>query len=110
MSAMTLVRVALAYFSAVLSLYCAWRFFKIAYPRLVETDPYLIGVYAHIGLLTWILWISCSLLCYFCAGAIEQPTLRITVIGVVGAAWGAVLFVELYFGWLMDWYRGSFFW
>ena len=104
-------RVVLAYLSAVVSIYWTWRFFAIVTSRLLTDDRYLRGIYGHIGLLTWMIWIACSLLCYFCADAIENTTVRLLVIAIVGSTWGAILFVDVYYGWVgYDRYPGRIFW
>jgi len=104
------LRALLAYFSAAISLYWAWRFFVIVTPRLVEENTQFRGVYGHVGLTSWVLWAICSCLCYYCAGAIGDPTVRVAVVAVIGATWGAVLFVNFYYGWITEWYPRSLFW
>ncbi|MGY3549270.1 hypothetical protein ACVWZ4_004658 [Bradyrhizobium sp. USDA 4472] len=106
-----LVKAALAYFSLALSLYWTWRFFKISYPHLITSDAYSIGVYGRVGLASWALCIICLTMCYFSVGAIASPMSRLLIVAVVGAVWGAILFVNLYFGWLgITGYSGSLFW
>jgi|SRR5882757_4492142 len=111
MSISVFVRHVLAYLSVGVSLYWTWRFFAIVTPRLLAEDSRLRGVYGHIGLATWLIWIVCSCGCYFCAEAIENSTVRLVVVGLVGAAWGGILFVNFYYGWVgYDRYPGRIFW
>ena len=107
----SLVKSLVAYLSAGISLYWMWRFFAIVTPRLLIEDRDLQGVYGNIGLLTLLVWIVCSVGCYFCSGAIENATTRVVVVSIVGATWGAVLFVNFYYGWVQfDPYRGRILW
>jgi hypothetical protein len=107
----TLLRCVLAYLGVAISLYWSWRFAIIVMPRLSTDDPYLRGVYGNIGLLSCIIWVICSFMCYFGAGAIENTMLRLAVISLVGAIWGAILFINFYYGWLgYDRYAGRIFW
>lgn len=110
-SVSNLVRSFVAYLSAAISLYWTWRFFMIVTHRLLTDDPYLRGVYGNIGFLSWLIWFVCSSACYFCVGAIENAAIRLTIVGVVGATWGAILFVNFYYGWLgYDRYPGKILW
>jgi hypothetical protein len=107
----SLLKSLLAYLSAGVSVYWAWRFFAIVAPRLLTENANLRGVYGHIGFVSWLLWAACSLACYFCVSSIENATVRLIVIVVVGGAWGAILFVNFYYGWLgYDRYPGRIFW
>ncbi len=105
------VRSLVAYLSAGVSLYWAWRFFAIVTPRLLTEDANLQGVYGHVGFVSWLIWAVCSCGCYFCAGAIENSSIRLAVVGIVGGTWGAILFVNLYYGWVgYDRYPGRILW
>jgi hypothetical protein len=105
------LRPLVAYLSAVISLYWTWRFFAMVTPRLLIDDRHLRGVYGNIGILTWLLWFTCSCGCYFCASAIENAVIRLVVVGIVGATWGAILFTNFYYGWVaFDRYPGRILW
>jgi hypothetical protein len=107
----SLMKSLLAYLSAGVSLYWAWRFFAIAAPRLLIEDTNLRGVYGHIGFVSLIIWTASSLACYFCVGAVENATARLAIVAIVGGTWGAILFVNFYYGWVgYDRYPGRIFW
>jgi hypothetical protein len=111
MSIPALTKPLLAYLSAGVSLYWGWRFFAIVAPRLLTEDMNLRGVYGHIGFVSCLVWAACSLTCYFCVGAVENTTTRLIIVAIVGGTWGAILFVNFYYGWLgYDRYPGRILW